>query len=143
MQNGKPWPTLVIEIGVSENIADFRRRRQLYLNHETSVNVFIGVGYHRNTNPADDTWHVCVAHRDINPGTPPVNPGPTRPPFVDVFESNDEPTCHLLSVAQPQWVFQIDTDLMWYPQTPPQGVPQQFTIDCDAIRQAINFALRG
>ena len=30
--NGRPWPTLVIEMGRSESVASIRQHRQMYLN---------------------------------------------------------------------------------------------------------------
>src|SRR5271170_8254493 len=68
---GKPFPTIVVEIGVSESIASIRSQRQLYLNHLTGVNVYIGVSYNKNQTRATDTWHCCIARRDTNPGNPP------------------------------------------------------------------------
>jgi hypothetical protein len=136
MANQKPWPTLVIEIGVSESVASIR---QLYLNHLTGVNVYIGVAYNKNKDRTKDTWYCCIAQRDINPPNPhPVNPGPDWPPFIGIHESADEPPYDKLSTPAPAaWTFHIDTDLLWHPQPAPPGLPQQFTVNCEDIRLAI------
>jgi hypothetical protein len=78
---GLPWPTLVLEVGSSEEISTLVQNRNKYLGHETQINVYVGISYNRNATRDDDSWWMCVAHRDINtrhppPGTPSEYPHP-------------------------------------------------------------------
>jgi hypothetical protein len=135
---GKPWPTVVIEVGVSESTDSIRSRRQLYLNHLTGVNIYIGVAYNRNQTRATDTWYCCIATGDTAPpNPPPANPGRDWPPFKTIYQSvyDDKKRFPKLqdAVSAPT-TYQIESRLIWYPEPRPAGQPAHFTIDLEALR---------
>jgi hypothetical protein len=138
---GKPWPTVVIEVGVSESTDSIRSHRQLYLNHLTGVNVYIGVSYIRNETRATDSWYCCIATRDTAPpNPPPANPDRDWPPFKSVYQSVDDDKKRfpkLQDAVSPPTTYQIESKLIWHPEPLPAGLPLNFTIDLEALRQEI------
>jgi hypothetical protein len=136
---GKPWPTVVIEVGVSESTDSIRNHRQLYLNHLTGVNIYIGVSYNRSQTRATDNWYCCIATRDTAPpNLPPANPGRDWPPFISLYESVDDNTNRYLNLQDAlhsPTAIEIESRLIWHPEPLPAGVPVHFTIDVEDIRQ--------
>jgi hypothetical protein len=140
--DGNPWPTVVVEIGVSESTDSICSHRQLYLNHLTGVNVYIGVSYNRNETRATDSWYCCIATRDTAPpNPPPANPGRDWPPFKPVYPKPGDDDMKrfpkLQDAVSPPTTYQIDSRLLWHPDPLPAGLPAHFTIDLDALRRLL------
>jgi len=140
-QLGNPWPTVVVEVGVSENTESIRSHRQLYLNHLTGVNVYIGVSYNRNDTRVTDTWYCCIATQDTTPpNPPPANPGRDCPAFKSVYESvaDDRKRDRKLHDAlSPPTRCQIESPLIWHPKPLPAGLPEYFTVDLENLRRRL------
>lgn len=141
ISTGNPWPTVVVEVGVSESTESIRSHRQLYLNHLTGVNIYIGVSYNRNDTRATDTWYCCIGTRDTNPpNPPPANPGRDWPPFKSVYESVADDKKRFLKLwdaLSPPTTCQVESKLIWHPEPLPAGLPANFTIDLDALRRRL------
>src|SRR5205809_7899137 len=62
-----PWITLANPHSRSRKLGrNLIENRNKYLGHETQINIYVGISYNHNTTRNDDSWWMCVAHRDVN-----------------------------------------------------------------------------
>jgi len=138
LNEGRPWATLVVEIGTSETVTEIPGHRAKYLGHKTGVNVYVAIAYNKSPDgdTANDTWWVSVAKRDITAPPAAPNDPPEYPPCILVGQTADGPPYTPVSVAVPL-VIEVESALLWYPQPPPQNAPPTIKIDCNDYRNII------
>ena len=71
---GGPWPTIVIEVGNSQNISSFLSIRDRALSYLTQINVVILVSYNRNNTRQTDMVDPYRRTRLFRPTTPSRRP---------------------------------------------------------------------
>ena len=141
---GLPWPTLVLEVGNSEGISKLIQNRNKYLGHETQINIYVGVSYNRNASRNDDSWWMCVAHRDVNaphppPGTSSEYPSPIIMRELQNVNGPRWPNVNV-PIAQNASVWNVPFCLLFHPQPKPVTIPPLqniFDINVEIFRQGI------
>jgi len=130
-------------MGNSENIPHMTEDRDIYLGHTTGVNIYIGVKYHRNER--EDSWWMCVAHRNITAAHPGQNAPANLPAAVIVGELQPVGSRYP-KVTIPrgeQWT--VPTTLLYHPQPVPilnPPLPVALVINVEDYRLEI-LASRG
>jgi hypothetical protein len=70
--NGDPFPSLILEVGHSQSIANLIGIRDRILSSQTAINVFVLIAYNRNSTRQSDTWYMQIAVKDhFAPPSPP------------------------------------------------------------------------
>ena len=139
---GRPWPTIILEVGNSQGVVELVDIRNRMLGWKTQINVFVGIAYNRNQTRATDSWWACVAVRDINANPPAANSPNTYPPCQVLHETakvnNRYPKVETPLVGNTLW--SVPTPLLYHPEPVPvlnPPLPASFDFDVDRIRRAI------
>ena len=53
---GRPWPTIILEVGNSQDVPQLVDIRDRALGWKTQINVFVGIAYNRNQTRANNSW---------------------------------------------------------------------------------------
>jgi hypothetical protein len=139
---GRPWPTLIVEIGCSQGIPDLIDIRDRALGWRTQINIFVGFVYNRNRYRNTDSWWACVAIRDTNANPPAPDAPHTYPPCQIIHETVKIDNCYP-KVEDPlvgNTVWSVPTALLYHPEPIPvlnPPLPVSFDFDVDRIRRAI------
>lgn len=146
--NGDPFPTLILEVGNSQSIADLLRIRDRALSWLTAINVFVLIAYNRNATRQTDSYFIQVAHRDYSAPTPPPGTMNTYPPCRVLFETirvnGRYPRVDNPLPAQSQ-IWHIPTTHLYWPEAIPTitpAVPQNFGLNIEVIRRTITSQRR-
>jgi hypothetical protein len=139
---GVPFPTLVLEVGVSQRCADILRIRDRTLSYLTGVNVFVAIVYNRNKTRGSDSWYMEVAVRDYFAPEPPPGTGNTYPPCIVLFETAKINSRYpsLNTRIRVNNIWQVPVHHLYHPQSIPilePLLPPHFEIDVEYIRSEI------
>jgi hypothetical protein len=141
--NGAPFPTLILEVGVSQSISDLLQIRDKALSWKTGINVFVLIAFNRNLARATDTWFMQVSHRDFTAPLPPPTTPDTYPPCIVMFETaktgNRYPRVDT-PIPPGQQVWAIPTIHLYFPEPLPvlnPAISAAFNINIEMIRQII------
>jgi hypothetical protein len=141
--NGDPYPSLVLEVGNSQPIADIIGIRNRMLSWRTAINVFVLIAYNRDMTRATDTWFLQIAVRDYFAPQPPPGTSTDYPACTVLYETPkigprdpkvDNP------LAQGTQVYHLDTRHLYRPEPLPilnPPLPASFRIDVEQIRTTI------
>jgi hypothetical protein len=142
--NGRPFPTLILEVGNSQSIADLLRIRDNALSWHTAINLFVLISYNRNSTRETDSYFIQIAHRDYSAPTPPLGTAAnTYPPCRILFEtapvnSRYPRVDHPLPAQSSIW--HIPTTHLYWPEAIPTinpPLPQNFDLNIEEIRRTI------
>ena len=92
----------------------------------------------------NDSWWMCVAHRDVTaPQPPPGTPAEYPPPIIvgelEKVQGNRWPNVNV-PIAQNESIWSVPTNLLFHPQTQPitnPPLPNTFDINIESFREEI------
>jgi hypothetical protein len=136
---GKPWPTIILEIGNTESVTKILDIRDRALGHKTAINIFIGVVYNENSARPLDTWFVTVAHRNLTATAPTPNSPNKYPPAIVIGEftkaNGRYPRVNDAIVGNTVW--SVPTSYLYHPKPVPAlppPLPPTLEIDLEKFR---------
>ena len=145
------WPTIVVEVARTQSQPELIELMELYLSHQTQVNVFVGIKVFNDplNRRVPKRWWMGVYIRQINPPAPsPALPGLLLPPRPVCVGQLAHPHHDLLTTPQnKQWMIPIDVLFFPIPIPPnPPSVPAGFifpqqglVLDVDQFREVVLF----
>jgi len=139
---GRPWPTIILEVGNSKGVPDLADICDRPLGWKTQIKVFVGIAYNRIQTRATDSWWACVAVRDINANPPAAN-SPNTYPSCQVLHETAKANIRYPNVEAPlvgitPW--SVPTALLYHPDPVPvlnPPLPASFDFGLDRIQRAI------
>jgi hypothetical protein len=141
--NGHSYPSLVLEVGNSQSIADIIGICNRMLSWRTAINVFVLIAYNCNTTGATDTWFLQITVRDYFAPQPPPGTDTNYPACIVLYET-PKIGAHYPRVNNPlapgTQVYHLDTCHLYHPEPPPilnPPLPASFRIDIEQIRTTI------
>jgi hypothetical protein len=139
---GKPWPTVVFEAGIGQQVTDIIGIRDNILGHTTGVNIFFAVKYIENSEPELASWWACLAVRNTNAPPIPPNADPKEPTCLVLGElaKVDEQYQRLDVAITGNPIWRVPTYLLFHPEPIPVVVPPlppTLDIDLEAYRHAL------
>jgi hypothetical protein len=139
---GKPWPTIILEIGNTQSVTKVLDIRDRALGHKTAINIFVGIVYNKNSTRSLDTWFVTVAHRDLTANEPTPNSPNKYPPPTIIGEftkiSGHYPRVNDAIVGNMVW--SVPTSYLYHPEpVPALQPPLPPTLDIDLEKFRLNI----
>ena len=138
----RPWPTIVFHLSPpQETIQEMMEIRDLYLSHNTQVNVWIGIKLTGCMGCAQKaSWWIGVAHRNFIPGSPPSTPPPNNwPPSIMLHELPPEQKADVI-IKDIEW--KIPTWLICHPHSVPDlepPLPENLVLSPEIFRKQIIY----
>src|SRR5436189_2825958 len=111
----KYFPTLVLEVGLSQTMPELLALRDLYLGPNTQVNVYVAIKVFLDINGDANRWWMGVWHRNVTPGNP--GPAPVDDPIVELGQLPHNPGTgqgHVLVSAPRHEFFIVPTWLLYH-----------------------------
>jgi hypothetical protein len=141
--NGELFPTLALEVGSSQLVADLQRIRDRMLGWKSGVNVVVLIAYNRNQTRNADSWYLEVSERDYTAPSPPPNTPVIYPPCHVIFSTPKQGSRFpLVNTPLPAnlHTFSIPTTSLYNPEPVPATNPQlppNFILQVEQIRMTI------
>src|SRR5438045_3986036 len=85
----KYFPTLVLEVGVSQTMPELLALRELYLGPNTQVNVYVAIKVFPDVNGDANRWWMGVCHRNVTFGN--LAPAPVNNSIVELGQLPHNP----------------------------------------------------
>ena len=142
-RNRRRWPTIILEVGRTEHMADLVAFRNEILGPNTQINVWVGIQLFYQepdlANPRQyvNRWWMGVWHRNVSQGQ--RQPNHLLPPICLGQLSGSEG--ELLAIVRHE-VFRIPTWLLFWPDNPPNtetepALRASFDLSAEKFRQVI------
>jgi len=141
--NGKPYPSLVMEVGNAQSIPDLIGIRDRMLSWRTAINVFILISYNRNASRATDSWFFQISVRDYYAPQPPPGTGANYPACTVLYETPKLGARYPIlenPLAQGAQHYDLPTTHLYEPETPAilnPALPASLRINIEQIRATI------